>query len=292
MKKTLIALAAVAVTSTAMAQVTMSGAISWGFDGDTSALGVTTNGYGTNTAKIAFAASEDLGGGLKLNGSMFIDNLVEGTQADGGNVVIGLTGGFGSIQMSSAESGDFLPIDGLTANSNGTDADRISWTLPAMVPGLTLQLTTQDGTSIAGATRGESVTSYVANYTTGPMSFNVLYADFATASIDNRTGFKATYDLGMAKVSYGQLNHNVVAANSDVTETGFTVSTSVANFALALNRSTSKTGTLAKRTGNSFSASYPLSKRTSISYYTESYLNAIGDVSNTKESNLLLNHTF
>jgi hypothetical protein len=283
----------VAVTTGAMAQVTMSGAISWGFDGDTSALGVTTNGYGTNTAKIAFSAAEDLGGGLKLNGSMFIDNLVEGSTASGGNVVLGLTGGFGSIQMSSAETGDFLPIDGLTANSNGTDADRISYTLPTLVPGLTLNITTQDGIEvISGDTRGESATAYAANYTTGPMSFDVVYADFATASVDNRTGFKATYDLGMAKVSYGQLNHNVVAANSDVTETGFTVSTSVANFALALNRSTSKTGTLAKRTGNSFSASYPLSKRTSISYYTESYLAAIGDVSNKKESSLLLNHTF
>ncbi len=276
-----------------MAQVTMSGAISWGFDGDTSSAGVTTNGNGTNTAKIAFAASEDLGGGLKLNGSMFIDNLVEGSQANGGNVALGLTGGFGSIQMSSAETGDFLPIDGLTTMSQGTDADRISYTLPAMVLGLTLNITTQDGTSVIGGdTRGESATTYAANYTTGPMSVDVLYADFVTASVDNRTGFKATYDLGMAKVSYGQLKHNVVAANSDVIETGFTVGTTVANFALAVNRSTSKTGTAAKRTGNSFSASYPLSKRTSVSYYSESYMGAIGDVSNIKESALLLNHSF
>ena len=177
--------------------------------------------------------------------------------------------------------------------SQGTDADRISYTLPAMVLGLTLNITTQDGTSVIGGdTRGESATTYAANYTTGPMSVDVLYADFVTASVDNRTGFKATYDLGMAKVSYGQLKHNVVAANSDVIETGFTVGTTVANFALAVNRSTSKTGTAPKRTGNSFSASYPLSKRTSVSYYSESYLGAIGDVSNIKESALLLNHSF
>ena len=284
-----------AVTSTAMAQVTLSGqlAYAWQSTSSADAVSVKTSGLGVTDGNLTFKASEDLGGGMKVKASMFIDNLVEGSQANGGNVALGLTGGFGSIQMSSAETGDFLPIDGLTTMSQGTDADRISYTLPAMVLGLTLNITTQDGTSVIGGdTRGESATTYAANYTTGPMSVDVLYADFVTASVDNRTGFKATYDLGMAKVSYGQLKHNVVAANSDVIETGFTVGTTVANFALAVNRSTSKTGTAAKRTGNSFSASYPLSKRTSVSYYSESYMGAIGDVSNIKESALLLNHSF
>ena len=292
MKKTLIALAAVAVSSAAMAQVTMSGAVSFGYANDTTATGTKTSGFGTDTAKIAFGASEDLGGGLKVNASMFIDNLVEGSTANGGNVVLGVTGGFGSVQFSSAESGDFLPVDGLTANSNGTDADRIAYTLPSFVQGLTLVVQAQDGTAIGGDTSGNGVTLIAANYTSGPLSVDVLRADFSIDSINTRTGVKVGYDLGVAKVSYGTLKHDTVDAAKDVTETGLTISAPVGPLSVAYNRATSKTGTAAKLNGSSLSVSYALSKRTSVSFYSEAYEAAKGDTSKVKEQSLLLNHSF
>jgi hypothetical protein len=276
-----------------MAQVTLSGTIAYGYSTDTATTGVKTSGYGADTGAITFSASEDLGGGLKLAASIGFDGMVGDDLAVASrNSSMTLSGGFGTVSMSSAESSDFLPVDGLTANSNGTDADRIAYTLPSLVEGLTLVVQTQDGTAIAGADRGETVNTFAANYKTGPMSFDLVRADFSIASINSRTGIKAAYNFGVATVTYGQMKHDVVVANGDVTETGLTVSAPLGGATVTLSRATSKTGTAVKRTGNAFGASYALSKRTSIAYNQESYLAATGNASNTKEQSLVLSHSF
>ena len=272
----------------------MSGTVAFGYANDTVA-GAKTSGYGTDTAKIAFAASEDLGGGLKLNASMFIDNLVEGDNATGGNVVLGLTGGFGSVQFSSAEAGDFLPVDGLTLSSDGTDADRITFTAPTMA-GVTVQVIAQDDASIANGAAidadasGNGVLTVAANYTAGPLSIDVVRADFSVAARNTRTGLKATYDFGVAKVSYGSMKEDNVAANTDVTENGLTISAPVGPVSVAYSRATSKTGTAAKLNGSSVSVSYALSNRTSVNFYSEAF--EVSGATKTKQQSLLLSHSF
>jgi predicted porin len=72
MKKTLIALAAVAVSSAAMAQVTVSGTYGFGHESVTSqanstAAKTTISGLRNVNGNIRFTAAEDIGNGLRVN---------------------------------------------------------------------------------------------------------------------------------------------------------------------------------------------------------------------------------
>ncbi|MDO7671059.1 MAG: porin, partial [Burkholderiaceae bacterium] len=141
MKKTLIAMAAVAVAGVASAQnATITGNFSFGQSGDTTNTGVSTRGYGTMTSNVTFAASEDLGGGMTMKASGGIDGFGEDGTVTGLGTDMSLSGGFGTIAFSSQESGDYLPVDGLTSQGAGTLADRITYTAPAMGP-VTLSIT-------------------------------------------------------------------------------------------------------------------------------------------------------
>ncbi len=282
-----------------MAQVTISGNLTMGYTNDTTAAGVKTSGFGTDTSQINFNAAEDLGNGMKATAQLRIDQLMEqnsGSETIRGNgVTLGLSGGFGSVVFTSVESGDYLPVDGLTSSADGSDADRITYTLPALVPGLTASLTTQDNIGVIGETRGTSaVTTFAAGYTTGPISIDVLRANFrgeklvGTTVVDSRTGIRASYDFGVAKVTYGMLKQDNSTA-ADVTQTGLTVAAPLGPVTVTAALATSKTVGAAKLDGRSVAVSYALSKRTSINYYNESYETTTGDV---KESALLLSHSF
>jgi predicted porin len=311
MKKTLIALAAVAVSSAAMAQATISGNLAAGYANDTTKAGAKTSGYGIDTANFTISASEDLGNGLKAFGSMAFENAGEDVNTNGNGATLGLSGSFGSVVFSAVETGDFLPVDGLTASSAGTDADRITYTSPN-IAGFTAQVIHQDsidGTNIttddsltegnpaeidADARGTSSVLTIGVNYTNGPISADIIAADFRGASKGkDRLGVRASYDFGVAKVTYGQMKESNVAANSDVTETGLTIAAPLGPVTAAYAMVTSKTGTAAKRKGNSLSVSYALSKRSSIALYNEAHDTADGTgTSKVKEQSLLLVHKF
>ncbi len=88
MKKTLIAVAALAATS-AFAQVTITGGYAFGLKntvtGATTAAGSdrTAAGLGIDTAEVKFGASEDLGGGMKVDVSMGLNNIQRGATVGG-----------------------------------------------------------------------------------------------------------------------------------------------------------------------------------------------------------------
>jgi predicted porin len=135
MKKTLIALAAVAATGAAFAQstVTLSGNIDAGYaalnyKGGKSG-GITNNGSSTST--IQLSGSEDLGGGLKANfklNSDFNPTTTRGNTGSGATTAadntagswlnseqrVGLSGGFGAIDFGVINNGS------LTAAGRGT----------------------------------------------------------------------------------------------------------------------------------------------------------------------------
>jgi hypothetical protein len=72
MKKTLIALAAVAVSSAAMAQVTVSGKYAVAYTSTESAAGVKASGFGTTDGDVVFTAAEDIGAGMKAGATMAV----------------------------------------------------------------------------------------------------------------------------------------------------------------------------------------------------------------------------
>lgn len=109
MKKTLIALAAVAATGAAMAQssVTISGAFDLGFVRN-GAAGTTALDTSNGLSQIVFSGTEDLGGGLKANFMLQQRFSVEGGNNDGtaagrrtyqGASTVGLSGGFGAVRL-------------------------------------------------------------------------------------------------------------------------------------------------------------------------------------------------
>jgi len=300
MKKTLIALAAVAVSSAAMAQVTISGALAMGYTKDQTTAGVKTSGYGTDTSQINFSASEDLGNGIKASALLRIDQLMEqnsGSETIRGNgVTLGLSGGFGSVVLSSVESGDYLPVDGLTTIGDGSDADRVTYTTPN-ISGFTASLTAQDNIGVIGETRGTSAaTAMTVAYAAGPLSVDVIRTNFrglktvGTTVVNSRTGVRASYDFGVAKVTYGMMTQDNATA-ADVTQTGLTVSAPLGPVTLSAAMATSKTsGSTTSSKGRMFGATYNLSKRTNVSYYNEAY-DSTGAFDVT-ESHLLLSHSF
>ena len=137
MKKTLIALAAVAVSSAAMAQVTVSGKYAVAYQSMETAAGVKSNGFGTTDGDVVFTAAEDIGAGMKAGASLALklrgrDSAVTATStaknADGSAVdatitssvsgaassasvngrdaTVYLQGGFGRITLGTIEAGN------------------------------------------------------------------------------------------------------------------------------------------------------------------------------------------
>lgn len=110
MKKSLIALAVMAASGAAMAQSSVSvygiadiwvGSVKQEFNGESERNSKVDSG-GVNTSRIGFKGTEDLGGGLKAN---FLIETSIGMDEPGGtklgdrNAYVGLSGGFGEVQL-------------------------------------------------------------------------------------------------------------------------------------------------------------------------------------------------
>lgn len=176
MKKTLIALAVVAVSGAAFAQssVTLSGKLGVAYTANKTAAGVKSNGFGVTDGNVTFAAVEDLGGGLSAAVSM--DVRVRGREsADDGlssaatctalpcvtapnrdgvggrDASVSLMGGFGRLTLGAVEAGNGIiglasagaPVIGqdnrVTLDAAG-NVDLLAYTTPALIPGLTARV--------------------------------------------------------------------------------------------------------------------------------------------------------
>lgn len=195
MKKTLIALAAVAATSASFAQstVTLSGTLDVGlekrFSGDE--MRMTSNRNGTSNWTLSGA--EDLGGGLKAVFQVSTsfntdDGTVTSANGLGNNgMFVGLTGGFGTLRAG-------RPVNTLYGNAmfaNGTKGVSLHDSNSVLVP------------LVANA--GNSV--YVANavqYHTprfGGLQVQVEYAPSELSGADAGYGLAVRYDAGPLAVS-------------------------------------------------------------------------------------------
>jgi hypothetical protein len=180
MKKTLIALAALASTAAfAQSTVTLSGAFGVGIQNtaaDSKARWNMTNG------DITVRAIEDLGGGLKANAGMSV--TTEGQRS--GNVTVefatfSLSGNFGSFAYSNVLSGRSKLSAGVSAEDDMSDmlggytpVDVVAYTTPELIKGLTLTLE-QAGPTAGSADQRPLNTkpTFIVNYAMGP--FKVYY---------------------------------------------------------------------------------------------------------------------
>lgn len=235
MKKTVLALAAIAASSAAFAQssVTLYGVVDASVEsvkGDNTVTRVSSDKLASS--RIAFKGVEDLGGGLKatflLDASLKTDNgQADSSRFFGRSAYVGLTGGFGEVRLGRQDS----LIGGQTAAVIGTQGydeaviaqtlggvgyryvdNAVTYFAPAFVPGLTLaaQYSTavdQSGLNAETAYGNNAGRAYgfLANYANGPISGGLSYIHVNTdpaGDIENTGWFVyGAYDFGAAKLT-------------------------------------------------------------------------------------------
>ena len=279
MKKTLIALAAVAVTSTAMAQVTLSGQLAYAWESTSSAdaVSVDTNGLGVTDGNLTFRASEDLGGGMKISTSQEFVSRGRDTAMTGRNSTISLSGSFGTFTMGSLEAGNgIIGLGGAGAPVYGLDngvtlagagnVDIAMLALPSM-NGFTVVLKTLDLPAGGVHSQGGNITSVQLKYGAGPLAASVDSTNWGNqfaAVRGQRTRMSASYDLGVAKVGFGVENKdNGLAADGSDRIVG--ISMPMGNMLFGINVASSSTdGVAGNNKGTDLGMKYSLSKQTSV----------------------------
>jgi hypothetical protein len=300
MKKTLVALAAVAVTGGAFAQSVMTGSIGYGYVQSISNAGVVTGGMGTAAANISFAVTEDLGDGMSLSGSFGFDGGYEGKAVAGQDVKLGLKTASGvAVNFYSGVASHYLAgglagagaafdygLDGLVVSS-ASGADSVSVSMPVMT-GVTLSVTHAEpaassygaGAASANTQRYNSVN---VAYAAGALAANVSYRSYdgqvagSTASAAQKVRASASYDLGVAKIGAGMDTTTYVPGN---VYTESLVGVTVPLGKLTLGAQFGQVGTTgyatnSDQTGSIVGAMYTLSKRT---YMTAQYYSYTGSI--------------
>jgi general bacterial porin, GBP family len=240
MKKTLLALAAIAASSAALAQstVTLYGVVDASVEnvkGNKSVTRVTSDNLAGS--RFGLKGSEDLGGGLKGN-FVLESGLKVDTGANGGGTArffdrsawLGVAGGFGEVRLGridtpigdiagnvlSAQAYDDLKILPTRAGNGFRRTDNsVTYILPKLVSGLTttLQYTTAVGSSGTAGAEAPGVDAgkgfgLSVKYAQGALSAGLGYqyskdevAGTAGNQKANATLAYAGYDFGMAKVT-------------------------------------------------------------------------------------------
>jgi len=241
---------------------------------------------------IGFKGSEDLGNGMKAN---FLISTTAPTQSGGvgggWESFVGLSGGFGEIKAGQFFDPSF--IHNATYNVNGMSgfggitsggpgllnqdvgltARQIQYSMPAVVPGLSLSIsqsigkagTAEDAATVAKelvAEVGDNIDIAIGYSVAG---FSVGYATntdtVAAGTKTTSTGTGASYDFGMAKVAYNATTNKVGTATS-ATGSALGISVPFGAATLSYESSSAKSATAVKTTGSLWQVKYDLSKRT------------------------------
>ena len=317
MKKTLVALAALAATGAfAQSSVTISGnmslgvAASSGANKSSSISSVDT----TNSNRINVIAVEDLGGGLKLTGR--VDNRLDtdNKARNTGDMFVQLDGGFGSIKVGQWVFASHAGWNASAANTVAavaTTATTLSgkvaaYTTPSF-SGLTAAAAIDLDTSTGSV--GQQGWGLKFNYAQGPLGAQVSYTlapTLAAADTASKvTGIAVSYDFGVAKVFYNQTNvtagktgaaGGAGAQTTNLARSGNSLSVSVPMGAATLragymnNKGDATTATVVDRA--SVGVDYALSKRTVLVAEAAQNKQAVTGGSRTTASFVGLNHSF
>ena len=285
MKKTLVALAAVAATTGAFADVTIFGIVDQAFASTSS---TTSGGVKTTTSAIkpvytgnelGFKGSEDLGNGMAADFQIHFGPTVDTTTAPTNyQSWVGLKGEFGGLRIGQFFSPSFFnnatydtvgyTAFGFNAGAvNGTSAtllaNTIEYNLPSMVQGLTVSLTNNQG-EVAGASTGNQNSARI-NYAAGAFSVGYAVADInstaTTSTAQSSLGF--SYDMGMVKLAAYITRSKLSSATTTDTGNVYGVSIPIDAFTIGL-QSSKGTVSSVETSASLVQVKYALSKRTSL----------------------------
>lgn len=234
MKKTLVAIAALALVGAASAQstVNLTGKFRFAyqaFNNGTGAANAKSNGFAVTDGDVVFAAVEDLGGGMKAGATMAVRIRGRGPVAssgvvDGRDATVFLSGGFGSLVGGAVEAANGIigyggagaPVIGLdngVSLDGGVNVDWLAYTTPNMGGfTATVQLIDSIGAPGAGGMQSlaatQDATLVGAAYSNGPINAKVDYTSFganaaAAPTADNRLRISGNYNLGVATLGLG-----------------------------------------------------------------------------------------
>jgi predicted porin len=237
---------------------------------------------------IGFKGSEDLGNGMKAN---FLISTTAPTQTGGvgggWESFVGLSGGFGEIKAGQFFNPSF--IHNATYNLTGQSGfggsnigllnehgqltgRQVQYSMPAVVPGLSLSVSQSLGKAAVAAdsTKYIAAVDEVADNTDIAIGYSVAGFSVGYATNTNTvdagtkttsTGTGASYDFGMAKVAYNATTNKVGTATS-ATGSSMGISVPFGAATLAYESSSAKSAAGVKSTGSLWQVKYDLSKRT------------------------------
>ena len=326
MKKTLIALAALASLATsgaAFAQATITGFMAYGYGVTAIGKNATTTasnsgGFGLDTAELYITAKEDLGGGMTAGGTMGFGGLGRGEGFYGTNYTMYVQNAMGKLTLGAVKSGDYISSGLASSGVNYYDfgdkgnfgarssRDIISFEMP--VGPISLLLSHQEAGGQTGAfggaegSKGQRLSIVSATYAAGALKANAQYftADNQVAnsqsSLDSVFRLSGNYNLGVATVGAGMQRQTLVYGNT-ATNLGFSASLPMGALTLGAMVGSRETAGLTNTAANgtqasySLNANYALSKRTGVTGQYSNWDNGVGG-DKSSHTMLLLTHSF
>jgi len=236
MKKTLVAVAALAAVTGAMAEVTISGFVDQAYNtvrsttgangrvaGGTAGVTTTRSSLGSNAIgqdALQFGVSEDIGNGITATANInFVGSITNpGTVSTDAGSGVGLKGSFGAFSLgqgytyiwktsnSSDASGWGAGVGNVHGVGAGGNGNGIGYTLPEFAPGLTVGV--EKGLGQVDGTRNGNYDGWGVNYTVGAFMASYSggrYQARGTAQSAAATAAQAAVNAagGVANAAYG-----------------------------------------------------------------------------------------
>jgi len=296
MKKTLVAVAALAAVTGAMAEVKISGIVDQSITrivakDDSASTTATTTSIGSQYtgADLNFSGSEDLGNGLtaRFNVGMFQDaDSAFGNDYTNYQSFIGLAGAFGDVQIgqffashhivnATFDAAGYSQVNtshqvtqaasgSVGGNLGQLVANQIQYTLPKLVDGLSLKVAKAYGEAAYG-----DQTQYGAMYSAGSFGAGYAWSKEATSATTTTTksSYGLSYDFGMAKVVYSAQARKLSTAATGDSGNQYGVVIPVGALSIGVSVTSYKMPSVAVNTagsGYNLLAKYDLSKRTAL----------------------------
>jgi predicted porin len=315
MKKTLIALAALASTAAfAQSTVNLTGKLRFAYESTTAtAVGgaeTKTSGLRVTDGDFVLTAVEDLGGGLKASATMAVQSRGRGTDIAGRDASVSLMGGFGTVTVGAVDAGNGIiglggagaPVYGLDDGvvlDGGTLVNILSYTSPAF-SGFTFTANMTDTPAAGGMEKAATTTDATtigARYAAGPIAaaFDVTGAgqnSAAAANVKSRMRVSASYDLGVAKLGFGYQTRKTFEAGAQNNKQMIVgVSAPVGPVTVGFNYATRKeAGATASTKGTDLGVKYDLSKRTYVAFHLQNV--KLATTAKTSKYRVQLAHAF
>jgi hypothetical protein len=302
MKKTLVALAAVAVTGGAFAQATMTGALAYGYSQKTTSAGATSGGMGLDTSDLYFGISEEVEGLGKVSGGLGISTGGKGVATAGtGNFIQLDMGSMGTIKMDNVYANSWLggvASPGSVAYCTFSSGDCTSgvgmFSTYGYQDDLIYSLKLSDSLSVSvshtepstaaggggaagtqyiysgGTGSGQRYNTYSGTFKSGALTIAGGYrtydgADQSTKNSNFRHRAAASYDMGVAKIGAGyETTQNTYGSTTTDTVVGLSAPLGALTVSAQYGqRAVAGSTADSSYAGAIYAASYALSKRTS-----------------------------